>query len=647
MPLQSIKEKINELSYCHREYANDFKVGLDFNTVQRIAISSLPFLSQYQPLSLLISGSMGSVRTWTCAAELIASIREGKAPQTLYHGAQTTLAAVSLAGTIFAHPVGMVITTGQDLVIEASNLIVHLQAKDIQKALESCAKIINNSLYLALMLRGGVELTIASMAFQIMLSLYQAQAEFRKGRYIEGSSHFLLACIRGNQLNVQIKMLHKLKLGQENYNEMIQRATEQEKAQLVKKLEGLPEKDRYLQQLLQALKEGNWDSDIFANADYPYYALEALRRGILSKGEFATIQIFWEINQAHDKKSFQFLPFFNEDGSTSAEIKDLVREILRPKNEEDLLLDSKIDQLFEKIKSSSKSQQGIWLITDAIPTEEILFSSAPLKESHICRRLCVEDVENPKIQNKFFPSEFVKSVPSYDLMQAYLDVFYGRWAVQLNPILGLSTANDTYQNSVNGRRNISLHHPAVSLPHRADGLAAPWYEFSCFHDFAFHATMCSSLPQELAKAVAQIPRQISPPDARLEELQVFWEDLDIPETFLRMKEGFSLNDSFWVRIASGFDLLITADDLSFREKVLKQVVDQFATQPLLQEGPRQALVACTQKRDSIIQDLQITAQENPENGYLMERTDGTLDVLKMMVEIWDKNHFFSQGFLKA
>ncbi|MBS0649433.1 MAG: hypothetical protein JSS10_09470 [Verrucomicrobia bacterium] len=587
---------------------------------------------------------MGSVRTWTCAAELIASIREGKVPQTLYHAAQTTLAAVSLAGTIFAHPVGIVITTGQDLVIEASNLIAHLQANEVQKALESCAKIINNSLYLALMLRGGIELTIASMAFQIMLSLYQSQAEFRKGRYIEGSSHFLLACIRGNQLNLQIKMLHKSKLGQENYNEMIQRATEQEKAELVKKLEGFPEKNRYLQQLLQALKEGNWDSDIFANADYPYYALEALRHGILSKGEFATVQIFWEINQAHDKKSFQFLPFFNEDGSPSSDIKDLMREILRPKNEEDPLLDSKIDHLFEKIKSSSKSQQGIWLISDEIPSEDILFSKLPLKESCICRRLCVEVVENPKIQNKFFPSQFVKSVPSYDLMQAYLDVFYGRWAVQLNPILGFSTDNDTYQNSVNGRRNISLHHPAVSLPHRADGLAAPWYEFSCFHDFAFHATICSSLPQELAKAVAQIPRQISPPDVRLEELQVFWEDLDIPETFLRMKEGFSINDSFWVRIASSFDLVIKKDDFSFREKILKQVIDQFATQPLLQEGPRQALVACTQKRDSIIQDLPITAQENRD--LYMASTEGTLDVLKMMVEIWDKSHSLRKSFIK-
>lgn len=650
MPVQSIKENIQDPFYYHREHANDFQDPQEFNKIERTAIAVLPFLSQYKPLSLLLSSAMGSARTWTCGQQLLASFRKGKSKEASYHILQTTIAVLSVAGTIFAHPVGMVVTTGQDLVIEVSNLITHLQARDHRRAIESCAKIINNSFYLALMLRGGIELTIASLAFQIMLGIYQSQAEFRAGNYIEGSSHFLLVCVRGNQMNAQVKLLqHKWKLeeiqkaeaksialqGRANYAEMIQRATDQEKAALAKKLEELPRKDHQIQRLLQALKEGNWDSDIFANVDYPYYALEALRNGTLSTSEFATVQIFWEIHQAHDKKFSNFVRFFNEDGSVNRDTKGLVREILRPKyaDEKDPLLDSKIYQLFEKMKSYSKSQQGIWLISDKIKAEELLFSGLPMSENHICRKLWVEDIADAKVQQKLLSAPFVQCVPSYDLMQVYLDVYYGKWAVRLNPILGLSTDSDTYQNSMQGRRNISFHHPAVFIPHRADGFEAPWYEFSCFHDFAYHATECSTFPKELAQAIARLS-QLSDPEGRLENLRIVWMDLNIPE-FLRMKDGFSLNDSFWARIANSFNVAVSASDPSFRERVLKLIVSEFATQPLLQEGPQQALAAYIKKREQTIQGLQSTIKENPDL-YFMERIDENIDVLKMMLDIWAK-----------
>ena len=181
---------------------------------QRVALVALPFISQYKPLGFLITSTMGTARVWTSSSQLIESIRQGNAKEASYHTLQTTIAALSLASTFFAHPIGMILTTGQDLIIEAANLNRYLRDGEYQKAAESCLKIINNSLYLCSFLHGGIELTIASLAMQIVLGIYQAQAEFRDGRYLEGSGQLLMVVMRGTQLAGQVKIL-QMKLGME------------------------------------------------------------------------------------------------------------------------------------------------------------------------------------------------------------------------------------------------------------------------------------------------------------------------------------------------------------------------------------------------------------------------------------------------
>ncbi len=181
---------------------------------QRVALVALPFISQYKPLGFLITSTMGTARFWTSSSQLIESIRQGNAKEASYHTLQTTIAALSLASTFFAHPIGMILTTGQDLIIEAANLNRYLRDGEYQKAAESCLKIINNSFYLCSFIHGGIELTIASLAMQIVLGIYQAQAEFRDGRYLEGSGQLLMVVMRGTQLAGQVKIL-QMKLGME------------------------------------------------------------------------------------------------------------------------------------------------------------------------------------------------------------------------------------------------------------------------------------------------------------------------------------------------------------------------------------------------------------------------------------------------
>jgi ankyrin repeat protein len=204
MPLESCCKKISEPTYYHREYKNDIGEKAQgpswTHQCQRIATVALPFFSLYKPLSLPISLGMGTLRTFSSINQLLGSIQQGNGKDIPYQLLQTTIAAVALGSTIFAHPAGMLITTAQDLMIETISLVGYLQRGEHKKALESCANIVNNALYLALFSHGGLELTIASLTSQIMLGIYHSHGEFQKGNYLEASGHLVMAMIRGKQL---------------------------------------------------------------------------------------------------------------------------------------------------------------------------------------------------------------------------------------------------------------------------------------------------------------------------------------------------------------------------------------------------------------------------------------------------------------
>lgn len=204
--------KLSTPSYYHREYKNDIGKKAEVNSLahqcQRVALVALPFFSLYKPLSLPLSLAMGGLRTFTSVMQLLESIKQGGNAQDIpYNLLQTTIAVVALAGTIFAHPLGMVISTIHDLTVEVTQLVYHLKKGEYGKAMGSYLGIVNNALYLTLFLHGGLEIAVASLVIQGLTGLYHSQAEFRKGHYIEGLGHLLMSIIRGNQLVDQSKIL--------------------------------------------------------------------------------------------------------------------------------------------------------------------------------------------------------------------------------------------------------------------------------------------------------------------------------------------------------------------------------------------------------------------------------------------------------
>jgi hypothetical protein len=217
MNLKISENTINTPSYFHRDYKKDIdlkekeapsKVDSSWlGMIQRIAFASLPFFSLYKPFSFPLAMLMGSVRTLTSTSELFAMMQKKDAQGISMQMVQTGIAVASLAGTILAHPLGMLITTGQDTLLDAGHLVHALTEQDYKKAAERTLSLVNNTLYLGMFFAGSLELSIASLSVQVLLGLYHSADDFKNDRWIEGSAHLLMAGVRGNQLAEQVNTL--------------------------------------------------------------------------------------------------------------------------------------------------------------------------------------------------------------------------------------------------------------------------------------------------------------------------------------------------------------------------------------------------------------------------------------------------------
>jgi endonuclease/exonuclease/phosphatase family metal-dependent hydrolase len=119
---------------------------------------------------------------------------------------ETGVAIIALVGSIFQHRAGMIITTIQDIIIEINKVRKGENWEDVSKSL---IKIFNNLVYLALISRGGLELSILAFLLQAAIHLIQSRDEFKNGRWIEGVANLLMAAVRLQQSHTQYQQLQR------------------------------------------------------------------------------------------------------------------------------------------------------------------------------------------------------------------------------------------------------------------------------------------------------------------------------------------------------------------------------------------------------------------------------------------------------
>lgn len=185
--------------YYDRNYGNDFKPT---SLAQRVALVALPFLALHRSLRYPIHLGTSSLRFWSQSRELF-TYPKNDWVQT-FKGIQASIAIIALAAAIFAHPMGLIVTTAQDAVLEMHQLVTHLKTNQYLEASKSLAKLTNHALYLALLCKGGLELAIVSLIFNALVLILASHEAFKQGNRLKGCAHFAIAAIRFGQCYTQI-----------------------------------------------------------------------------------------------------------------------------------------------------------------------------------------------------------------------------------------------------------------------------------------------------------------------------------------------------------------------------------------------------------------------------------------------------------
>lgn len=182
-----------ESSNCYyREFDHDLP-GIKSNdfSIKRLVLVALPYMSLYQPASFLLSATMGSCR-------VVANLSKYWVGELSF--LETALSVGALASTIFAHPLGLVVSTAHDIVIEGSDLAREIRFGQYKQAIGSFIQLANSITYLGLMTAGGPQLLAYSLVLQVLNSLYKAREEYAKKRYLEAAGHLGMAAARGYQM---------------------------------------------------------------------------------------------------------------------------------------------------------------------------------------------------------------------------------------------------------------------------------------------------------------------------------------------------------------------------------------------------------------------------------------------------------------
>ncbi|NGX26625.1 MAG: hypothetical protein K940chlam6_00550 [Chlamydiae bacterium] len=186
--------------YFHREYENDLpkqETETEYTSqALRIAKVGLPFIALYQPFGRALASGLGTARTLTNFSQCCTADDFQKLSWSVL---QTCLALASVVGTVFLHPMGMFITTFSDIAENSHGIYQAMADGEMSAAAKQTMRVANNSLYLALMLSGSVQLQLASLALQVIIEGSSSIEEFNKGNILETVGHLGMSMIRMNQ----------------------------------------------------------------------------------------------------------------------------------------------------------------------------------------------------------------------------------------------------------------------------------------------------------------------------------------------------------------------------------------------------------------------------------------------------------------
>lgn len=192
-----------------KSFKNVFQDEEKRNLAQRVTVSALPYLALIPPAGYALSIGTSGLRTFGEAVDLSHAWKAKATKKVILAAIKTTIAAYACFVVITKNPLGLVITTSMDIAGDVKNLFVSLKKQQYQQAFESMLHGTASSFFLATMLYGSLEIIAISMTFQTAVAFYQSGKEFKKGRWIEGASHFGIGAIKSYQTVPLIRLVKR------------------------------------------------------------------------------------------------------------------------------------------------------------------------------------------------------------------------------------------------------------------------------------------------------------------------------------------------------------------------------------------------------------------------------------------------------
>lgn len=252
---------------------------------------------------------------------------------------------------------------------------------------------------------------------------------------------------------------------------------------------------------------------ISSDPDCPLLGLWAVKLGYLSQHQFGTLMQFWGACQCHLPlgQNVTSMPLFDSDGKVNSVARTAIVQTLQMepvivellgKTEEvsgSLLTEEQVDLFFEAMREQEESEQQCFVVPDIDPYD--LDALERVIESGIANDAVTvsHSIRGHSGLNLFcrFEEKGIakRMVPSFGMMQVFLNVRHGPDAVHLNPVLGTSTSDDLRKSAMLDWRDVGIPFPSIPLPPYADNFRAPHYDFA-FHDACYHAILASSMSRK-------------------------------------------------------------------------------------------------------------------------------------------------------
>lgn len=268
------------------------------------------------------------------------------------------------------------------------------------------------------------------------------------------------------------------------------------------------------------LRTGHWNEVINSYRKTPDHlatdGLKAFQRGDITMHQFATLITCWSLMIDFPDSHIHTQSLFDGEGSIDKQANKMIQDTLVYRGEEFIhssdtekrmfLQGDQLELFFQKMKIQPESEKVFFFVTMnpynwSKPVHEVyleMFSKKRTVMEHIAAYLGINVFHQVTLDSTTY-----RMVPSFSMMQGFVDVQGSSDAVKLTPVIGLSSVEDMMMNIKMQTRDVALPFPGVKLPQEADKIRAPYAVEFIGHDF-FHCIIASEIPRKLRLAIQDI-----------------------------------------------------------------------------------------------------------------------------------------------